>query len=498
MLFSDLISELPVVRVSGPGDTDVESIVYDSRQAEAGSLFIAVKGEDFDGHEFAAAAVRNGAVAIIAERDLSHVLESGVSVAIVDDSRAAMASVAAKFYNYPSRKLELTGVTGTKGKTTTTHLITAALEAAGRKAGLIGTLGARIGNEAVPTVHTTPESVDVQRLLARMVDCGVRSVAMEVSSHGLAQRRVGGCEFDCGVFTNLTREHLDYHVTMESYLDAKLLLFREYGQASAKEFTAVINLDDVAAPRVVGAVKGRLITYAVKTAADITASDIQASGNSVTYLLRWGSESAHIRLRLGGLFNVYNSLAAAGAAIAQGVLLSQIAEGFQSVEGVAGRFESIECGQSFTVLVDYAHAPDALENVLRSARQLTPGRLIVAFGCGGNRDRGKRPIMGRIAAELADVCVVTSDNPRKEDPDAIIQEILAGIEKPFGERVIVEPDRREAIRAALGSASDDDVVIIAGKGHEDYQIFADRTVHFDDREVVREILCAMQGNYGKR
>jgi len=313
MLFSDLIGELPVVRVSGSVGAEITSIVYDSRQAEVGSLFVAVRGESFDGHEFAAAAAHKGAVAVIAERDLPDISESGVSVAIVNDSRASMAPLAAKFYDYPSRKLDLIGVTGTKGKTTTTYLITAALEAAGRKTGLIGTLGARIGAEAAPTVHTTPESVDIQGLLARMVESGVQSVAMEVSSHGLAQRRVGGCEFDCGVFTNLTHEHLDYHGTMENYLDAKLLLFREYALESDKEFTAVVNLDDPAAPKVADTVKGRLITYAVKAAADITASDIRASADSVEYALRWGSESAHIRLRLGGLFNVYNSLAAATA-----------------------------------------------------------------------------------------------------------------------------------------------------------------------------------------
>ncbi|MDO8587974.1 MAG: UDP-N-acetylmuramoyl-L-alanyl-D-glutamate--2,6-diaminopimelate ligase [Armatimonadota bacterium] len=490
MFFSNLVRELPGARTLGRPDVNVESIVYDSRRATAGSLFVAVGGETFDGHQFAGAAVKNGAVAIIAERELPGIPLDDVSVAVVDDSRVAMAAVAAKFYDYPSRNLKLIGVTGTKGKTTTTYLIASIFRSAGWKTGVIGTIGSRVGDEVIDSEHTTPESVDLQALLARMAASQAQLVAMEVSSHGLAQGRVAGCEFDCGIFTNLTRDHLDYHSTMEEYLDAKLLLFKDCAAASGKEFTAVVNLDDPVSSKVVAAANGRVITFGVKAPADVTASDIRATAKGVSYLLTYRGERVEVGLRLGGLFNVYNSLAAAGAALSQGLGLSRIAAGLASAENVAGRFESIECGQDFAVLVDYAHAPDALENVLIAARDLTDGRLIVVFGCGGNRDRGKRPMMGRIASELADMCVVTSDNPRKEDPDAIIGEILAGVDGGRRGRVSVEASRRDAIRMALDMAGSGDVVLVAGKGHEDYQIFADKTIHFDDREVVREILCS--------
>jgi len=489
MLLADLTSGLSAPQLLGCGDVDVKSIVYDSREATTGSLFVAIRGENVDGHDFAEAAVQNGAAAVVAEREIPQINARKIPLVITQDSRAAMAALSARFYDYPSRKLKLIGVTGTKGKTTTTHLIAAIFRAAGLKTGIIGTLGSRIGDTAIETKHTTPESVDLQRVLARMVGDGVQVVAMEVSSHGLVQRRVGGCEFDCGVFTNLTREHLDYHNTMDEYLSAKLLLFSDYAVASAKRFASVVNRDDPAASRVMEVAHGDVLAYSVGGEADVTARDIQTSARGVSYALCYQGRKSRVSLKLGGLFNVYNSLAAGAAAISQGVSLSQVADGLSVVDSVAGRFESVDCGQSFTALVDYAHAPDALENVLRAARELTDGKLIVVFGCGGNRDRGKRPIMGRIASELADVCVVTSDNPRKEDPESIIREILEGIEEPYAHRVVALPERREAIRAALGMAAEGDLVLIAGKGHEDYQIFADRTIHFDDREVVREILC---------
>jgi UDP-N-acetylmuramoyl-L-alanyl-D-glutamate--2,6-diaminopimelate ligase len=488
MLLSDLIREMPRISVLGRADVEINSIVYDSRQATAGSLFVAVRGEAFDGHGFATAAARNGAAAVVAEQEMAGIPLEKVGLVVVENSRAAMGQLAARFYDYPSRKLNLIGVTGTKGKTTTTYLISSVLRATGQKTGIIGTIGSRIGDEVIHSEHTTPESVDLQALLARMVEAGVESVAMEVSSHGLAQQRVGGCEFDCGIFTNLTRDHLDYHSTMEEYLEAKLLLFREHG--SAKEFTSVVNLDDPVSAQVLRAANGRVLTFSAKSAADITASEIRTSANGVLYVLGFGQERAEVSLKLGGLFNVYNSLAAAGAGISQGLSLSQIAEGLGRAETVPGRFEAVECGQDFAVVVDYAHAPDALENVLKTARELTDGRVIVVFGCGGDRDRGKRPIMGRIAAEMADHCVITSDNPRTESPTAIIDEILTGINGGGRARVDVQVDRREAIASALKMADPGDLVLVAGKGHEDYQIFADKTIHFDDREVVREILCS--------
>jgi UDP-N-acetylmuramoyl-L-alanyl-D-glutamate--2,6-diaminopimelate ligase len=496
MLLRNLVDDLSDARIAGRSDLEISGIVYDSRQATSGSLFVAVKGENFDGHDFAATAVRNGAVAIIAEQELTGISPETTAVVTVPSSRVAMAAMAAKFFDYPSRKLKLIGVTGTKGKTTTTHLIASILRSQGQKTGIIGTLGTRIGDESINTEHTTPESVDLQSVLALMVERGVETVAMEVSSHGLVQQRVGGCEFDCGVFTNLTRDHLDYHLTMEDYFEAKLLLFRDYARRSPKAFTAVVNLDDPAAARVSDATHGRLLTYSLNSLADITATEIDVSASGVSYILSYGGEIARVSIKLGGLFNVYNSVAAAGAAIAQGLSVSQIAAGLKSAGNVPGRFESIACGQDFAVVVDYAHAPDALENVLKAARDLTGGKLIIVFGCGGNRDRGKRPMMGRIACELADRCVITSDNPRKEDPDAIIREILAGIDESNNAKVAVEPDRHTAIQMALQMASPGDMVVVAGKGHEDYQIFADTTIHFDDREVVREILCGEEGECG--
>jgi UDP-N-acetylmuramoyl-L-alanyl-D-glutamate--2,6-diaminopimelate ligase len=493
MLLSELISDLQARACSGDTAVDITGIVYDSRKAVAGSLFVAIKGENNNGHEYAASAARNGAAAIVAEREIDGLEPSRVPLLIVNDSRKAMASLSAKFHGFPSRKLKLIGVTGTKGKTTTTYLISNVLEFLGLKSGVIGTIGSRVGDTIIGTEHTTPESADLQPVLARMVELGAQWVAIEVSSHGLVQHRVGGCEFDCGVFTNLTRDHLDYHLTMEDYLAAKLLLFRGYAEESEKEFTAVVNADDSVSQQVIDAAKGRVITFGVKSAADITARDIETSATGARYKLSFRGHTEDVDLKLGGMFNIYNSLAAAGALLSQGLSLSDVAHGLAVARNVPGRFESVDCGQDFAVVVDYAHAPDALRNVLEAARDLTEGRLIVVFGCGGNRDKGKRPMMGAIAADLADLVVVTSDNPRKEDPAQIIREIIDGIDKAQISRIIVEEDRREAIRAALGMASSGDMVVVAGKGHEDYQIFADRTIHFDDREVVRDILCEKAG-----
>ena len=491
MLFSELIGYIDKATVVNASDAEITGITYDSRQVEAGFVFVATAGGSFDGHSFIGRAIESGAAAIVAERQVEDAVSSGIPYVTVPDGRAAMGQISAPFFGYPSRGMKLVGVTGTSGKTTVTHLIQAIFNAAGRKAGLIGTLGYRIGDRLVDMHHTTPESVDVQRILRLMADEGVEVVAMEASSHGLYQGRTLGCEFDCGVFTNIARDHLDFHKTVEAYLDAKLILFREYPGMSAKPFVAVVNADDPSAGKAIAAAKGDVITFGVDSPADVRASNAVVSDKSVSFDMTYGRETVRVNLGIGGSFNVYNALSAAAAAISLGLDMDCITRGLRSAEGVPGRFESVECGQSFGVVVDYAHTPDELENVLKTAKSLTKGRLIAVFGCGGDRDRGKRPIMGRIGTELGDVAVVTSDNPRTEDPNAIVADILTGIPEERRAAVDVVVDRAEAIRSAITRAREGDLVVIAGKGHEDYQIFADRTIHFDDREVARQILSEL-------
>ena len=485
MLFSELTTYLTDARVAVGGDANITGITYDSRQIQSGWLFVAMQGGAFDGHKFIDSAIRSGAAAIIAERDVP-----GVSVpcVVVPDGRKAMGEISAPFFGYPSRKLKLIGVTGTSGKTTVTHLIQSIFNASGRPAGLIGTLGARIGDELLETKHTTPESVDLQRMLAHMVDRGVQVVAIEASSHGLFQGRTMGCEFDCGVFTNIARDHLDFHGTVEAYLDAKLILFRDYPKKSAKAFHAVINADDTAYDKVCKATHGSVLSFGVDHREQLGATNIKVTDHSVEFDMTFEQHVMPVRLEIGGFFNVYNALAAAAAAKELGLDWDTIVRGLAFAHRVPGRFESVDCGQDFGVIVDYAHTPDELENVLQTAKGLTKNRLIAVFGCGGDRDKGKRPIMGRIGVNLADLAVVTSDNPRSEDPEAIIADVLTGISEGERSRVTIQPDRRKGICAAIAMAQPGDVVVVAGKGHEDYQIFADRTIHFDDREVARESL----------
>jgi UDP-N-acetylmuramoyl-L-alanyl-D-glutamate--2,6-diaminopimelate ligase len=490
MRFSELIANLDSVKVVNATDADVTAIAYDSRDVRPGSLFIARVGGAFDGHNYIPAALDAGATAIVAEREVDDI-PATVSFAVAPDGRVAMGNIAASLYGYPSRSLKLIGVTGTSGKTTVTHLIQAIFNASGNPAGLIGTIGAKVGDELIETKHTTPESADIQRILAEMRDRGATVVAMEASSHGLVQGRTIGCEFDCGVFTNIARDHLDFHGTVEAYLDAKLTLFRDYPARSDKKFHAIVNADDSSCDEVIAVTRGQVTTFGVENPASVRAAGIEVTSSSVSFELNYQGSRIPIRLNIGGFFNVYNALASASAALALGLDLETIALGLAAARCVPGRFESVNCGQEFGVIVDYAHTPDELENVLRTARDLTERRLIVVFGCGGDRDRGKRPIMGEIGARLADVVVITSDNPRSEDPGAIINEILVGVPENAVGRVLVEVDRAAAIRLALGTAVKGDLVVIAGKGHEDYQIFADRTIHFDDREVARGILAEL-------
>jgi UDP-N-acetylmuramoyl-L-alanyl-D-glutamate--2,6-diaminopimelate ligase len=495
MLLNDLIEPLARMHRVGSGNPDITSLIHDSRRVGLGSLFICVRGEKFDGHDFIADAVRNGACAIVAD-DAKRIerMVLNVPVVLVSDTRPILPVLANRFFDNPSRRLKLVGVTGTKGKTTTTYLIESMIRSSGMASGVIGTLGVQINGQSVPLDRTTPESVDLQDFLARMVSEGVSAAAMEVSSHALVMRRTEGCEFDVGVFTNLTHDHLDFHHTLDEYLRAKLMLFSVYPRSTRKPFTAVINIDDPAGEKVRAESLGKILTYGIRNEADITASNIDAGANGVSFDVTSPIGACRIDLKIGGVFNVYNSLAAFGAGIGLGMDIEQIKLGLESLQAVPGRFEAVDCGQDFGVIVDYAHTPDSLENILRAARELTSRRLIVVFGCGGDRDRTKRPKMGSIGANMADVCIVTSDNPRGEDPWAIIDEVMVGTTDGHA-TVESITDRREAISRALSIAEPGDLVVVAGKGHEPYQIFRDRTIHFDDREVVREALsCRENGS----
>jgi UDP-N-acetylmuramoyl-L-alanyl-D-glutamate--2,6-diaminopimelate ligase len=456
-----LVTALGPLEVRGGAPVDVTDLAYDARAVTPGALFFCVPGERADGHEFAADAVERGAVALVVERPL----DLRVPQLIVGSARAAMAVAADELFERPTEELVLAGVTGTNGKTTTSYLIHSIFEAAGMRPGLIGTIESRVGGEAKPAVRTTPEAIDLQRMLRAMLDAGDRSAVMEATSHGSELGRLERVRFRALAFTNLTQDHLDFHGTMERYYEAKRRLFTEHEPAPA----AAINVDD---------------EWGTKLAAELRRLD---RAPVLTYGLTGDADLGRheFATRLKGRFNTLNVLAAWAVSRLVGVPEEAVAEGLEKVDGVPGRFEAVEEGQPFTVVVDYSHTPDSLENVLRAARELTQGRVICVFGAGGDRDRGKRPIMGRIASDLADVAIVTSDNPRSEDPQAIIDEILGGV---TGE-VEIEPDRRAAIEQAVAMAQAADVVVIAGKGHEQGQELSDgRKIPFDDREVAREAL----------
>jgi UDP-N-acetylmuramoyl-L-alanyl-D-glutamate--2,6-diaminopimelate ligase len=470
-----LAAEISGARIAGDPAVEVESLAYDSRKVRPGTLFFCVLGEKVDGHEFAAGAVEAGAVALVVEREL----EVDVVQVVVSDARAAMAPLAARFWGDPTGELRVVGVTGTNGKTTTAFLLREILEAAGIQCGLLGTVRQVVGGVEEEVERTTPEAVDLQGTFRRMLEAGDKACVMEVSSHALALHRADAIHFEVALFTNLTQDHLDFHADMEDYFQAKRLLF-EMGPGAA-----VVNVDDEYGRRL--ATEFDCVTFSAEAAeADFVATGVSfdASGATFTATSRPVGGGVEVRTGLPGHFNVANALGAFAAATALGVGPQDAAAGLARAERVPGRFEPIDEGQDFAVLVDYAHTPDSLENVLRAARRLSEGRVLAVFGAGGDRDRDKRPKMGRAAASLSDLAIVTSDNPRSEDPEAIVAEVLKGVEN--GANVEVEPDRRAAIALALGRAQPGDTVVIAGKGHEQGQEFADgRKLPFDDREVAR-------------
>lgn len=475
---ADLIASLSRREVRGEASVAIAAIGYRSQDAVPGGLFFCVPGSRRDGHDFAGAAVERGAVALVVERWLP--LE--VPQVLVPSVREAMGPVSAAFFGRPADRMTMVGVTGTNGKTTTTYLLESVFRSAGLIPGVIGTTGVRIDGEPVPFPRTTPEAPDLHRLLARMADRDVRAVAMEVSSHGLHQHRVGGVRYGCAVFTNLTQDHLDYHASMEEYFEAKARLF-----TPAMSDRAVVNFDSPEGRRLVRPDLPTL-TFGLEAGADVRATDVRTMPDGVSF--RVGE--LDIRSSLRGRFNVENCLATLATARSLGIADDASANGIEAIRGVPGRVETVEEGQSFLVMVDYAHTPDSVENVLRTARPLAAGRLIAVFGCGGDRDRAKRPLMGKVATGLADLTIITSDNPRSEDPAAIIAEIEPGA-KEGGGAYVIEPDRRAAIRLAVSEALEGDVVVIAGKGHETGQEFAGRTVPFDDRSVAGEEIRAVRG-----
>jgi UDP-N-acetylmuramoyl-L-alanyl-D-glutamate--2,6-diaminopimelate ligase len=471
---------------AGTGDPIVTDVTYRSADVRAGSMFFCVPGDHVDGHDFAAAAEAAGAVAVVVERPVA----VGCAQVVVPRVRWAMGPMSAAFFGRPSEAFPLVGVTGTNGKTTTTYLLESIFRAAGLAPGVVGTTGVRIDGRVVPFDRTTPEAPDLQRLFAQMSDEGVRAAAMEVSSHGLDQHRVDGTRVACAVFTNLSQDHLDYHGTMEAYFEAKARLF-----TPELSELGVVDVDTEEGRRLAGQASVPVTTIGFREpSADVLATEVEIGAGGVSF--RMGD--LVIRSSLRGPYNVSNALAACVAARQVGVSDEALAQGVAALPGVPGRLEPVDEGQPFSVLVDYAHTPDSLENVLRATRRLAGDRaLVVVFGCGGDRDRGKRPLMGEAATRLADRTVVTSDNPRSEDPLAIIAEIEPGAARGGGSYA-VEPDRRRAIALALAEAKPGDVVVIAGKGHETGQQFADRTVPFDDRVVAREELASLADGGGDR
>jgi len=475
------LSELLEYVAAVPQGTDgvVRGITYRSFEVRPGDVFFCIRGFAADGHEFAADAVARGAVAVVAERAL---LGLDVPVVLVDDTRAALALASARFFGNPSESLRVAGITGTNGKTTTTFLLDSILRAAGSATGIVGTIETRIAGVAEHASRTTPESRDLQALLRRMVDAGVEAVSMEVSSHAIDLHRVDGVTFSVAAFTNLSQDHLDYHTTMEEYFSVKSRLLK-----AVTPERRVVNVDDEHGRRLAGTLE---VAWTVGTASDaaVRAEGVVLAPGACTFTLIAPSAEAKVHLPLAGAFNVSNALVAAGCALAMGVPFETVVAGLSGAPQVPGRLERIDAGQDFTVLVDYAHTPDGLESALHAVRGVTAGRVITVFGCGGDRDPDKRPLMGQIAGRLSDVAILTSDNPRSEDPVGIILQVQDGLDGTTAERII-EVDRHTAIAQAIGFARTGDTVLIAGKGHEDYQIFADRTIHFDDREVAREELA---------
>ena len=465
-------------KILGDGETFITGIEHDSRKITAGNLFVCMEGVHFDGHNFINSAAEKGAVAILTtHEDIK--LPENISALVVPDMQKTLAVIVPYFYDFPAKKMRVIGITGTNGKTTTTYLIRAILMQAGYKVGLIGTIQMMIGEEIFPVHNTTPNVIDLQKTFSEMLSKNVDYVVMEVSSHAIAENRIAGIDFNVAVFTNLTQDHLDYHKTMENYRDTKAKLF-----AMAKDFV-VVNVDDAAGAVMLDNTTCKKITYSVENNSDFRAEnvDIHAGGTSFSV------GNLNLNLHLTGKFNVYNALSAVAVASGENISTDTIKAALEAFKSVSGRFERVFADIPFTVIVDYAHTPDGVKNVIETARQIVKNKIITVFGCGGDRDNTKRPIMGRLAAELSDIVIATSDNPRTENPESILREIEVGIkEKIGGKQYECILDRKTAIFRAVEIATAGDIVLILGKGHENYQILKDKTIHFDDKEVALEAI----------
>jgi len=486
MKLSALLSSIAAIKVDGPVDREITAIAYDSRRVKPGTLFVALRGEKVDGAQFVEQAISAGAEAVVSEVTEFRTKATNVVVA---DARIALADLAAAFYQHPARALKIAGITGTNGKTTTAFLLKHICEATMRRCGLIGTVRYEVGDRVLPAARTTPESLDLHDLLWQMRSAGCKAVAMEVSSHALMQARVRGVEFDAALFTNLTQDHLDNHKTMDAYFEAKARLFSGLAEQTRKKGKAVINVDDRYGALLANRFGKELpvTTYGLGALADFRASNVRIDFNGTSYQLDARGKSYLVRLPQIGQFNVYNSLAALAGAHALGVDVRSGVLALANASAVPGRLEAVPAQRQFRVFVDYAHTDDALQNVIKTCRELNPARLIVVFGCGGNRDKTKRPRMGAVVDQFADFSIVTSDNPRKEQPLDIIEDIKLGM-KRGNFKVIV--DRKDAIFEAIAMAQAKDIILIAGKGHETYQEFADHTAPFDDVAVARQALEA--------
>ena len=481
MKLKNLLTDTEVLELHADGQTEIGDVSYDSRQTKPGDLFVAVRGYESDGHRFIGAAAAAGAAAILCEEKP----QEDIPYVLVKDSRLALALVSKNYFGDPASEMKVVGVTGTNGKTTTTLLIKHVLEdVEGAKVGLIGTIQNMIGTEVLHTERTTPESYELQKLFREMADAGCQYVVMEVSSHSLALDRVAGVHFNVAVFTNLTQDHLDFHKTMEAYAGAKAKLFERCDRAA-------INLDDEWGGYMVERCRCPVFTYSeTKLEADLVAKDIRLSPSNVKFCALAMNSLERVTLSIPGRFSVYNAMSVISACLLLDLPLDKICQSLKTAAGVKGRVEVVPTPEDFTILIDYAHTPDALENVLKSMREVTTGRLVALFGCGGDRDKTKRPIMGNIGTSLADFSIITSDNPRTEVPADIIADIVAGVKVPKNRYKIIE-DRPAAIRWAIDNHQPGDVIILAGKGHEDYQIVGKEKHHMDEREIVAEHLKAL-------
>jgi UDP-N-acetylmuramoyl-L-alanyl-D-glutamate--2,6-diaminopimelate ligase len=497
----ELVAVLPSSKITGEVDLVIKKIEYDSRKANLGDLFVALEGASDDGHKYIHSAIKNGAVAVVAQKDGDYRAKAKI---IVADTRAALALLASKFYDFPWKKLRLVGITGTNGKTTITYLVRSILKQDQKKVGLIGTIAYWIDDQKIDALNTTPESLDLQRMFSRMLKEGIWAAVMEVSSHALAMHRVDGTKFDVAVFTNLNHEHLDFHQTMDAYREAKGRLFKKIKKGGF----AVTNMDDPNWRYFYDQTETERFTYSLcDPKADFYTKNYACTPEGSLIQMMTPAGEIKLNLKLIGESNIYNALASAAVGFALKIDPKIIESGLEALEGVPGRMEKIQAGQNSNIWIDYGHTPHAFEILLKTARKMTKGNLLFLFGCGGDRDSGKRPLMGKVASRYADRIFLTEDNPRSEDPKAIIEQIIQGMEEKSKVEVII--DRKEGIKKALEVAQPGDTLILAGKGHEDYQIIGDKKIHFSDKETVLELLntdarnqvpasnCQRQGTWGK-